>query len=483
MFPQQDEIATTVASDDHRPTCNQEIAGLRFLWLEITGRCNLECVHCYADSGPKGELYGSMSMADWLTVIDDAAAAGCRALQFIGGEPTVHPHLDTFILHASALGFELIEVYTNATALTERRLDFFQANGVSVAASFYSSDAGLHETITKGPGSFAKTVSGIAGAVRKGLPVRVGLIQMAGINDHDRDATVDFLHGLGVTTIGEDRVRDVGRGAKRNVDSGSDAYYGSLCGQCWKGSLCVTPDGSTYPCVFSRGSCVGNVRQTRLADIVHSRSLHNTRSVMRQKALSLTAPDTAIFELSASHNAATGPTEWLSPESALQHCDPSRVMQRCDPQAILLTNPSEAVAQRCHPEGIQLRDLPGVVAQHCDPSRVMQHCDPQAILLRNPSEAVAQRCHPEGIQLRELPGVAAQRCHPEGVMQRCDPQAILLRNPSEAVAQRCHPEGVMQRYQPQAIQFGNPPESIRPRRPLEGGQPRAASLLQQQRNR
>ena len=26
-------------------------ADLRFLWLEITAKCNLSCVHCYAESG------------------------------------------------------------------------------------------------------------------------------------------------------------------------------------------------------------------------------------------------------------------------------------------------------------------------------------------------------------------------------------------------------------------------------------------------
>ncbi|PWK82464.1 hypothetical protein C8D88_11357 [Lentzea atacamensis] len=26
---------------------------LRFAWLEITGKCQLSCTHCYADSGPR----------------------------------------------------------------------------------------------------------------------------------------------------------------------------------------------------------------------------------------------------------------------------------------------------------------------------------------------------------------------------------------------------------------------------------------------
>jgi hypothetical protein len=55
-----------------------------FLELEITGFCQLNCVHCYADSGPRGGP-GTMTTADWERVIDQAAAIGVTMVQFIGG--------------------------------------------------------------------------------------------------------------------------------------------------------------------------------------------------------------------------------------------------------------------------------------------------------------------------------------------------------------------------------------------------------------
>jgi MoaA/NifB/PqqE/SkfB family radical SAM enzyme len=92
--------------------------GLRFLWLEITEKCNLTCTHCYADSGPRASLHGSMDYEAWIRVIDEAAELGCTAIQFIGGEPTLHPHLQEFIAHAKYRGIQFVEVYTNATRLT-----------------------------------------------------------------------------------------------------------------------------------------------------------------------------------------------------------------------------------------------------------------------------------------------------------------------------------------------------------------------------
>ena len=59
---------------------------LRFVWLEITGLCQLSCNHCYARGRPAGS-HGRMTMNDPLRVIDQAAELGVDWVQFIGGEP------------------------------------------------------------------------------------------------------------------------------------------------------------------------------------------------------------------------------------------------------------------------------------------------------------------------------------------------------------------------------------------------------------
>lgn len=75
---------------------------LDFLWLEITAQCNLSCVHCYADASPSKALYGNLGLEDWLDALRQAANLGCRKVQFIGGEPTLHPDLPKLIASARA---------------------------------------------------------------------------------------------------------------------------------------------------------------------------------------------------------------------------------------------------------------------------------------------------------------------------------------------------------------------------------------------
>ena len=61
----------------HVDPASCSIHGLSFLWLEITAKCNLECVHCYSDSGPRRQLLGDMALDDWLNILRDAASLGC----------------------------------------------------------------------------------------------------------------------------------------------------------------------------------------------------------------------------------------------------------------------------------------------------------------------------------------------------------------------------------------------------------------------
>jgi uncharacterized radical SAM superfamily Fe-S cluster-containing enzyme len=88
---------------------------LDLLWLEVTGRCNLRCTHCYADSSPDVKLDQGLGPADWIRIIDEAADLGCQRVQFIGGEPMLHPILPSLVAAARARAFEHIEIYTNGT--------------------------------------------------------------------------------------------------------------------------------------------------------------------------------------------------------------------------------------------------------------------------------------------------------------------------------------------------------------------------------
>ncbi|MCK9898284.1 radical SAM/SPASM domain-containing protein [Frankia sp. AgB32] len=227
------------------------------LWLEITGRCQLTCTHCYASSGPTGD-HGSMTVADWQRVLNEAAALRVGRVTIIGGEPTLHPELGGLIDYAVGLGLA-VEVYSNLVRVPDRLWPALTQAGVSLATSYYSSDPAAHDRMTGQARSHSRTRATIVEMLRRGIPLRVGLIG-------DSDSTLDRAHAellaLGVGSITRDGIRPVGRADHGESDHGESG----TCGRCGHGRAAIRADGTVTPCVFTRHAITGNVRVGRLAE-------------------------------------------------------------------------------------------------------------------------------------------------------------------------------------------------------------------------
>lgn len=257
----------------------EQLGALRFLWLEITKRCNLACRHCYADSSPKAELLGSMTEQDWIRLIHEARAAGCEDVQFIGGEPLVHPSFPLLLRTAHATGMG-VEVFTNATLIEDDTVDLFHALGTHVAVSVYAEDAEVHDRVTARTGSHAKTKRGICRLVDRGVDLRVGIIEQ-GVNADQIARTEGFVRSLGVANVGIDHIRAVGRGERDGSTGWKADPMASLCGQCHKGRLAVDINGDAFPCVLGRAFPVGNVREG-LANVLDGMALGRFRHDQKQ---------------------------------------------------------------------------------------------------------------------------------------------------------------------------------------------------------
>ncbi|MBC2876131.1 MULTISPECIES: radical SAM/SPASM domain-containing protein [Streptomyces] len=228
--------------------------------FEITARCDLECSHCCTLSGPR-QTHGTMTLADWKSAVDQVAALGIPMVQFIGGEPTLYPHLPALVEHAldRRLG---VEVYSNLTHIRPSLWSLFERNGVRLATSYYSDDPVQHEQITGGRGSHARTRANIVETLRRGIPLRVGIVDVL---DGQRVAEAETeLRSLGIQHIRVDRVRAVGRAAGPTADAPS---VDELCGRCYHQRAAISPDGDVYGCILSRNFPAGNLRQDRLATV------------------------------------------------------------------------------------------------------------------------------------------------------------------------------------------------------------------------
>ena len=241
------------------------------LWLDLTRRCQLECVHCYNSSGPGGG-HGDMSLADWADTITQAAEAGTAHVQLIGGEPMLHPDARAIAEHALAAGMG-VEVYSNLVHVPDAWWDALQRPGMRLATSYYSSDPARHNAMTGRGASHRHTRANIVRALDLGVPLRVSIVAT---DDHDAAATRAELEQIGVDRIGVDRVRPYGRGAV-----GAEPDCAGLCGACGDNRAAVAPDGTVSPCVFSAWMSAGNVHEASLADILTGPDMARARAEIR----------------------------------------------------------------------------------------------------------------------------------------------------------------------------------------------------------
>lgn len=267
-------MATSLPSSPR--VVEQGVPPVEFAWLEITPSCQLRCVHCYAGSRP-GLGHGQMSVADWKAVLAALVAHGTRFVQFIGGEPTIHPHFCELLCEAGALGLG-IEVYSNLVGVSTRMWELFVRYQVRLATSFYADVPAVHDSITLVMGSQHKTLANIQKALALGLRVRVGLIRVCPQQDIAATRRLLIEAGVAEKRIGVDRTRGVGRGA----DLRQEDPISALCGKCVKNRCAVTASGEVYPCIFSRSFAVGNVLRQDIGTIITGPAMQGTVGMLSQ---------------------------------------------------------------------------------------------------------------------------------------------------------------------------------------------------------
>lgn len=324
-----------------RPTTTTDL--LQRLALDITRACQAQCTHCYNQSSPQGTA-GEMTREDWLSVLDQAAALGVRQVQFIGGEPTLHPNVAELINHAVDLGMQ-VEVFSNLIHIRPSLWPVLRQRGVSLATSYYSDDEQAHEAITKNRGSYRRTRANIATALKYRIPLRAGLVDLA---DGQRitQATAE-LRQLGVTNIRTDRLRGIGRGAGA---AGDTHQITELCGHCARGRAAVLPSGDVAGCVMSGEMLTaGNVRTTPLAEII-------TGPAWRELAAMIPQPR------GVAHDGAVVPDSCTPKEDS---CQPSPGVEPVD---VLGTG-------GCTPDEDSCQPSPGVDARR---SRTVRACNPDS---------------------------------------------------------------------------------------------------------
>ena len=89
--------------------------------LHVVPHCNKQCGYCYAPFEDERKT-GSLPFDQAERILEQLAANGVRRVTFVGGEPTLHPHLAAMLRCASELGL-VTAIVTNGALITRAWLD------------------------------------------------------------------------------------------------------------------------------------------------------------------------------------------------------------------------------------------------------------------------------------------------------------------------------------------------------------------------
>ncbi|WP_156727491.1 radical SAM protein [Streptomyces apocyni] len=304
---------------------NAPVERLSSLALEITGQCQNTCAsHCYAKSGPHGS-HGTMRREDWFALLDQAEGLGVCMVQYIGGEPTLHPHLPRLIDRALSLGLR-VEVFSNLVHVRPSMWRTFERTGVSLATSYYSDNAAEHEQITGGRGSYARTKANIVEAIRRGIPLRASLVHV--LDGQAVDGARAELRRLGVAgEIRLDRVRAIGNGDSVSVTLHDPA---ELCGRCGTDRAAISPDGVVTPCVMSRWLTAGSIQTQTLAEILNGPEWADRMAVIPRRSGGGCVPDSCTPR-EDSCQPSSGVVTACNPDQDGSDCAPAET-EACNPK-------------------------------------------------------------------------------------------------------------------------------------------------------
>ena len=135
----------------------------------MTRRCNLRCVHCYAQSEDIS-YDNELTHEESLAMIDDLADFGAPVLLFSGGEPMVHPRLAEYAEYAVKKGMRAV-ISTNGTLITREKARILKEIGLSYVGISLDGLEETHDKFRGLQGSFKKAIQAIKNCQEAGIKV------------------------------------------------------------------------------------------------------------------------------------------------------------------------------------------------------------------------------------------------------------------------------------------------------------------------
>lgn len=143
--------------------------------FELTAKCNLNCVHCYAKPG---RSHKDMTTEEFKNIFDILVERGLLDAYFTGGEIFTRPDFKDLFVHAKKRGV-LISLLTNITLLNEEYIKLFQEYPVEIiSTTMYGYTEEAYERVTGVKGSYKQFMTALELLQKSGIKYELKYVAM-----------------------------------------------------------------------------------------------------------------------------------------------------------------------------------------------------------------------------------------------------------------------------------------------------------------
>lgn len=135
----------------------------------MTRRCNLKCVHCYAHA-KNIPFENELTTQEGKTLLDDLAAFGVPVVLFSGGEPLMREDMPELAEYAVQKGMRAV-ISTNGTLITPEKAKILKEIGLSYVGISLDGMAEVNDRFRAVKGAFNMALEGIRNTQAAGIKV------------------------------------------------------------------------------------------------------------------------------------------------------------------------------------------------------------------------------------------------------------------------------------------------------------------------
>ncbi len=266
-----------------------EEEGVERVYLKITHRCNLNCIHC-CESANTILCNEHLSTSDWLEIIDKVLELTPVGLVITGGEPLVRDDFYEIAKYIRKKYTGKLELMTNGTLISYKNVDEIVEIFDYISLSIDGYDEATCSVI-RGKGVFGKVLNTVKMLKSKGMDgesISISMVETSA-TEGKTEAFEELCRSLGVKSCVR-QFNPLGRGKENesklyidkemderkwkeqldrligNIPIPADNQVPFPCRGCKAGVgvLFVEDNGDIFPCQLLRqeGNCLGNALET-----------------------------------------------------------------------------------------------------------------------------------------------------------------------------------------------------------------------------